>query len=120
MGDWRFSIRLLSPVLLTTHDVGLRTPRLPAAAGRQRERERRALPGRAFDPDAAAVELRNLAHDRQTNPCPADPTGDARLDALEAVKDALHVLRQETDALITHRQDDFIIEVTCGNRHRPA
>ena len=84
---------------------GTRSAAAPSRSSRARaERERRALALARLDGDLAAVGLRDVAHDRQTEPGAAGVAAARPVDPVEALEDPLEVARRDPDAVIAHRR----------------
>src|SRR4029450_6775945 len=78
------------------------------ACERQRQPERRALALRRFHRHLTAVDLRDVPHDRETEPGAARRAAARLVDAIEALEDALEIARRDPDAVVAHADDDAV------------
>ena len=67
-------------------------------------------PSRDCDGDLAAVRLRDVADDRETETGAAGVAAARPVDAVEALEDALEIARRDPDAVIAHDERDPVVD----------
>ena len=85
---------------------------------RQVQRERAALPRLALDADLAAEEARELAADRQAEPCSAVATRGGAVGLLEGLEDELLLVLRDAEAGVLDRECDHVFGRIRERRRR--
>ena len=83
------------------------------------EREHRALAFARLHGDVAAVRLRDVAHDRETEPGAAGVAAARAVDAVEPLEDPFEIARRDPDAVVAHDERDPVAD-DRARRPRPA
>src|SRR5215471_12427190 len=89
------------------------------AAVRERdvERERRTLAFARLHGDLAAVRLRDVAHDRETEPGPTGVASARAIDAVEALPDAFEIARRDPDSVVTDDERHALVDQARADLH---
>src|SRR5580658_10372559 len=86
----------------------------------KREMEGRARTQFAFAPDAPAVRLHDVLHDRQPQTRPAGVTRARLVDPVETLKDAVEMLESDALAEVLHHELNLVIECLGVDADAPS